>query len=218
MTFRKARITTKLVEGLRPGETVADSALSGFMVRRQKSDAQVYFVRKAFRGTRHYATIGEQGANGWTEAKARQEAQLIIGILKGGNPTSERVRAKAMPTLSEWLDTFLANQRGFLKPATISNYESFARNYIAPRDDAGHLKPGCLGRLKLDHITRAEVASLHRKLAQTPRNANHLVSFLSAVFSEAQRPDTCRKPGLTLRATSSAIRNGSASAFLMRRS
>jgi integrase len=187
MTFRKAKITTKLVEGLKPGETVADAALQGFMVRRQQSDAQVYFVRKAFRGTRHYVTIGEHGANGWTEAKARQEAQLIIaGVLKGGNPTSERSRAKAMPTLSEWLDTFLANQRGILKPATLSNYESFARNYIAPRDEAGHLKPGCLGRLKLDHITRAEVASLHRKLAQTPRNANHLVSFLSVVFSEAQ--------------------------------
>jgi integrase len=187
MTFRKAKITTKLVEGLKSGETVADSALPGFMVRRQNSDAQVYFVRKAFRGTRHYVTIGEHGANGWTEAKARQEAQVIIaGILKGRNPSSERMRAKAMPTLSEWLDSFLGNQRSVLKPATVANYESFGRNYIAPRDDAGHLKPGCLGRLKLDHVTRAEVVSLHRKLAQTPRNANHLVSFLSAVFSEAQ--------------------------------
>ena len=199
MSFRKAKITTKLVEGLKPGETVADTALTGFMVRRQKSDAQVYFVRKAYRGSRHYVTIGEHGANGWTEAKARQEAQFIIAaILKGGNPTGDRVRAKAMPTLSEWIEAFLANQRGVLKPATIANYESFLRNYIAPKDEAGHLKPGCLGRIKLDHVTRAEVLSLHRRLAQTPRNANHLLSFLSAVFAEAQAagylPESANKP------------------------
>ena len=187
MTFRKAKITTKLVEGMKPGETVADSALAGFQVRRQQSDAQVYFVRKAYRGARHYVTIGEHGANGWTEAKARQKAQLIIAeILKGGNPTSERIQAKAMPTLAEWMETFLDNQRNVLKPATLANYESFARNYIAPKDEAGHLKSGCLGRLKLDQVTRTEILSLHRRLAKTPRNANHLVSFLSAVFAEAQ--------------------------------
>jgi hypothetical protein len=34
MTFRKAKITTKLVEALQPEEMVADTSLPGFMVRR----------------------------------------------------------------------------------------------------------------------------------------------------------------------------------------
>jgi integrase len=199
MAFCKARITTKLVEALKPGEMVADTALPGFMVRRQKSDARVYFVRKGWRSSRHYVTIGEHGMNGWTEARARQEAQFIIAaIMKGGNPSADRNHARAMPSLSEWIESFLDNQRGVLKPATLSNYKSFLRNYIAPKDEAGRLLPSCLGRIKLDQVTRTEVLGLHRKLGDTPRNANHILSFLSAVFAEAQAagylPETAPNP------------------------
>lgn len=199
MAFRKAKIATKLVEALQPGEMIADSALPGFMVRRQKSDARIYFVRKAQRGSRHYVTIGEHGVGGWTEARARQEAQLIIAaILKGKDPSAERSHARAMPSLSEWIETYLGNQRGVLKPATLSNYESFLRNYIAPKSESGHLLPSCLGRLKLDQVIRAQVLSLHRKLGDTPRNANHILSFLSAIFAEAQAagylPETAPNP------------------------
>ena len=42
-TFRKAKITTTLVEKLESEETVMDSALDGFGVRRQ-GDGRVYFV------------------------------------------------------------------------------------------------------------------------------------------------------------------------------
>ncbi len=188
MAFRVAKITTRLVEALQPGETVADSALPGLMVRRQKSHARIYFVRKAYRGARHYVKIGEHGTCGWTEAKARQKAQIIIGsILEGNDPSSERLAADAMPNLSAWIETYLDNQRGILKPATIATYEGFVRNHIVPKDGNGRLLPGCLGRLKVNRVTRADIQALHKRLSETPRNANHILSFLSAIFAEAQR-------------------------------
>ena len=67
--FGKAKISATVVERLEAEETVMDSALPGFGVRRQ-GDARVYFVRKYANGRRHYATIGEHGREGWTEAKA----------------------------------------------------------------------------------------------------------------------------------------------------
>ncbi len=43
--FRKAFITTTLVEALGPGEAIGDTHLPGYHVRRQK-EAFIYFVRK----------------------------------------------------------------------------------------------------------------------------------------------------------------------------
>ena len=43
--YKTGKITTRLVEGLAPGEIVSDSRLPGYGVRRQL-DARVYFVRK----------------------------------------------------------------------------------------------------------------------------------------------------------------------------
>lgn len=75
--FARAKISSRLVERLAPGETVADTDLPGYCVRRQQ-DARVYFVRKHANGRRHFVTIGEHGRNRWTEAKAREQALLII--------------------------------------------------------------------------------------------------------------------------------------------
>ena len=47
--FRSARITTRLVECLLPGETVADTLLPGYCVRRQK-EARTYFVQPLHSG------------------------------------------------------------------------------------------------------------------------------------------------------------------------
>ncbi len=184
--FRTGKITTTLVEGLGPNETVMDSALPGFGVRRQ-GDARVYFVRKHANGRRHYATIGEHGQEGWTEAKARKAALLIIAALRQGrDPAAERTKTRGMPTLAEFGDSFIEQYAGKLKPGTLANYRSLLNTHIAPRDHRGTLKVACLGRLRLDQVTRQEIAALHRLLHHTPRAANHVLAFLSSLYSEAQ--------------------------------
>ena len=182
MAFRKAKITIKLVESLRPGETVADTALPGFMVRRQKGDARVYFIRKARSGTRFFHTIGEHGV-GWTEATARAEAQIILGgIHKGESPSAVRLKAKGIPTLESWISTFIEQRRGIIKESTLYNYSCFLRNYIVSTAETGPR----LGNIKLNQITREQVFALHRSLQSKPRAANHLIAMLSVVFEEAR--------------------------------
>ena len=184
--FRTSKITTRLVEGLAPNQTVMDSALPGFGVRRQ-GDARVYFVRKHANGRRHYATIGEHGQEGWTEAKARNAALLVIAALRQGrDPAAERTNMRGMPTLAEFGDSFIEQHIGKLKPGTLANYRSLLHTHIAPRDQRGTLKVGCLGRLRLDQVTHQEIAALHRQLQNTPRAANHVLAFVSSLFSEAQ--------------------------------
>ena len=148
-TFRKAKITTTLIERLGTDETVMDSALPGFGVRRQ-GDAQVYFVRKHANGRRHYVTIGEHGQQGWTEAKARNAALLVIADLRQGRePAAERARTRGMPTLAEFAQGFLEQHAGKLKRGTLANYRSLLNSHVAPRDQRGTLKAACLGKLRL---------------------------------------------------------------------
>jgi integrase len=91
-----------------------------------------------------------------------------------------------MPTLDDFALGFLEQHAGKLKPGTLANYRSLLNTHIAPRDQRGILKPACLGRLRLDQVTHQEIAALHRQMRKTPRAANHVLAFLSSLFSEAQ--------------------------------
>ncbi len=112
VSFRTSKITTTLVERLGPNETVMDSALPGFGVRRQ-GDARVYFVRKYANGRRHYRSIGAHGEAGWTENKARNAALLLIAALRQGcDPAAERAKMNGMPTLAEFGQSFIEQRVG----------------------------------------------------------------------------------------------------------
>ncbi len=186
MSYRKAKITIRAVEALKLGETIADNALPGFMIRRQKGEARIYFIRKAHDGVRHFQTIGEHGV-GWTEATARAEAQILLGsIQKGASPTALRRKAKGTPTLEAWVKTFIDERRSVIKDGTLYNYERFLRNYIAQKPDADRSAQR-LGNSKIDQVTRAQISALHRSLAEKPRAANHLLAMLSVVFEEARK-------------------------------
>jgi integrase len=187
MAYRRARITTELVEGLRPNETVLDRDLGGFMVRRQKGEARIYAVRKFANGKRHFATIGEHGRDGWTEVRARKKAVMIIASLHEGlDPAEKREKIKRMPTLAEWADDYLSRHAAAIKPKTLAGYRSVVKHQIAPRDDRGRCKPGSLGAKRLDEITRRDVATFHAKLTGKKRTANLAVGFIATLYSEAQ--------------------------------
>ena len=185
-TFKQAKITSRVVGSLKPGEAVGDTDLPGYFVRRQQ-DARVYFVRKYVKGRRHFVTIGQHGREGWTETKARREALLIIASLRQGrDPAADRARARGMPTLAGFGEDFIRQRSATLSSGSLANYRSILKNHIAPRDDSGRLKAGCLGGIRLDQLSHTEVAVLHRTLKQTPRAANHVLDLLGSLYSEAQ--------------------------------
>jgi integrase len=184
--FRKIRITSRLVDALKPGECVGDTDLPGFFVRRQQ-EARVYFVRKHVRSKRHFVTIGQHGREGWTERRARDRALEIIAALRQGlDPSAERAAARGIPTLQLFAETFLQNRAGVLKPGTLANYRSLLRRHIAPRDDQGRTAKGSIGKILLDQLTHQDVAGLHGRMKDTPRAANHVLDFISSLYSEAQ--------------------------------
>ena len=185
--FKTRKITTRLVENLLPGEIVSDSALPGYAVRRQL-DARVYFVRKYCNRRRHYVSLGEHGRAGMTEAKARQAAFMAIAAIKQGrDPAVERARSRGMPALADFALQFLSDRQDTLKAGTLANYRGLLNTHIAPRDERGHLRPGSLGALPLDQVSHQHVVSLHISRRMTPRAANHILDFLSSLYTEAAK-------------------------------
>ncbi len=191
MGFKKAKITTTLVEALKPGETVMDTELPGYLVRRQLGEARIYAVRKHANGKRHFETVGEHGREGWTEVRARRKALDIISALRNGlDPATERLKVKAMPTLAEWAETFFDKHGPTRKLKTCADYRSLLRVHIAPCDAGGRPVQNCLGRRRMDQITCEHVQALHLKLKDKARTANYMLAFIGVLFSKA-----CEKGG-----------------------
>ncbi len=91
-----------------------------------------------------------------------------------------------MPTLAQFAGNFVTQRAGTLKKGTLANYRGLLNKHIAPRSEAGALLPGCIGKLRLDNVSHQDVAALHQSLKETPRAANHMLDFLSSLYSEAQ--------------------------------
>ena len=151
-TFRKARITATLIEGLAAGETVMDTEEPGFGVRRQGA-RPIYFVRKHRNGQRHFETIGEHGTAGLTVKSARDKAERIIAAIKdGASPAERRARERAMPTVAElaehWLAAHVDAKR---KPKTARDYRIAIKHQVGPH----------LGRVRVDQLEPSLVAHMH---------------------------------------------------------
>jgi integrase len=184
--FKRARITSTAVEKLAAGDTIMDVGLAGYGVRRQ-GEARIFFIRKHANGRRHYVTIGEHGREGWTEARARAKALVILAAIKqGADPNSDRAKARTMPTLAEFAERFIAQAAARLKPGTIANYRGLLATYIAPRNADGAVRAGCVGRVRLDKVSAQDLTALHLSLRERPRAANHVLAFVSTLYTAAQ--------------------------------
>src|SRR6516225_10401987 len=106
----KQLIGVREVRALQPGAMVWDAAVTGFVARRQKSEAVTYFVYyRTADGQQRWHKIGRHGAP-WTPATGRQEARRILGQVAGGeDPAAERRAAHQAKTVTELCDLYLAD-------------------------------------------------------------------------------------------------------------
>src|SRR5919201_44084 len=84
------RITSDVVNRLRPGERVSDDKLPGFRVRRQTTIRRVYEFNYYINGVRKQMKIGghgmvtRDGITSWTPEGARREAKRLAGLVAQG--------------------------------------------------------------------------------------------------------------------------------------
>ena len=177
MAGKSRRLTTRIVEALKPGEIVWDADVKGFGCRRQRREF-VYILKTRVSGRQRWYVIGPHGSP-WTTASARKEALRLLGqIASGMDPAVARSRAGGTPTVAVLARAFLDEHVSpKLKPSTAAHYRNLIKPYLIP----------ALGKLRVDQVSQTDVARLHHSLRTTPYQANRLLAVCSKMFSWAER-------------------------------
>lgn len=192
----RARITKRLVDGLATpprGKRVKvyDETVTGFGVSVTPTGRRSFFIEYGPKGKRRRMTLGPYGVLTVEQARAMARAKLGVA-LQGGDPMAEREVSRAMPTFTEWVDTYLVDAKRRKKP---SSY----------RDDMRHLgrTKKLWGERRLDGIgvedVRRTMAAMGEK--HSPIQANRWLASVRACLSAAWRADLIESnPALRIRA------------------
>lgn len=157
-----------------------DPDLTGFALRVEPTGRMTYFAEyRPGAGGRNVAkrryTIGTTQELTPEEARKRA-AEVLAAVRLGGDPAADRSKERSIPRFGDFVDTYLKDEEGRLKPRTLANYRSYAER---------HMKPA-LGALQLDKVTPEDVARLHRNVGKTrPTTANRLLEVIGSIYRHA---------------------------------
>jgi integrase len=182
--MRTQRITKRTVDALQSEGrdfTAWDDTVRGFGVRVRPTGAKSYVVvyrAGAGRGApvRRY-TITAVGKI--TPALARARARAILGAVAHGlDPASEKTTERAMPTVAELADRFMADHvRAKRKAGTAQFYRDILDRIVKP----------AVGTMKADKLSRLQVGKLHSSLSDTPFQANRVLAVVGSMYAFAGR-------------------------------
>ena len=164
-------ITNKIVESLRAKQTIWDSSLKGFGVRRRTENGSATFILKSrINGKQVEITIGRYG-NPWTPKTARDRAMGLLTMIASGHDPRE-IRPKM--TIKDIALLYLAQHVvQNLKPRTQEEYRQIIKNKIILK----------FGKAAFDDLSRSDVAGWHNSYRDTPRGANFALAVLSSMWS-----------------------------------
>ncbi len=173
------KLTKRTLDAIKPRDKifiVFDSDIKGFGARIAPSGG-VSFVLEYRPGAggrgvaKRRLTLGKFGA--MTLDQARQAALTTLATIRlGSDPQAEKSRQRAALTVAHLIDAFLEDHVTRLKPRTRVSYE----------DALAKLRKAH-GGIKAAALTRAQVAALHRSMADTPYAANWMLAAVSKLYA-----------------------------------
>ena len=151
-----------------------DRRLMGFGVRVYPTGAKVYVAQARGPDGPKRVRIGRHGLLNADEARRR--AALIVSRIRAGESPVPESPATG-PTVAEVAERFMRDYVAVrLKPSSARKLESVIRVHILP----------AFGIRRLSSLKRSEVLALHRRLKDTPNQANRTVRTLSRMCALAE--------------------------------
>jgi integrase len=177
------KLTKRFVESVKPDAkavVVFDDGkpgIPGFGLRVLPSGVRSYFLQyRNKEGRLRWFTIGKHGKVTVDEAR-KKAGQIHAAVASGKDPSGEKLAYLHAPTVGDLLDRYLTEHVQ-------------KRNRPTTRAEVGRLVAKCirphLGRLKVSAVTRQDMVRMHRALAETPRQANFVLSICSKAFKLAE--------------------------------
>jgi integrase len=175
------RLTKGEVDRAAPGSAdrfLWDESVKGFGVKITPAGAKIYVLQYRCKGRQRRYTIGRHGSP-WTVAEARAEAvRLLAEVVRGNDPADLKHADRSDITFAPFADRYLREHADLHKKARSAALDrQLLRTHIVP----------ALGARRLGEISRAEVARMHRSLAETPIAANRALTLTSAMLTLAER-------------------------------
>jgi integrase len=185
----EGKLTDGLVAALTPppkgNRLRPHGGVSGLNLRVTAGGAKAWVLRYRNRGGRERAfTIGDP-ADGWTVAKAVDQAKSLRRRVDAGeDPMAEREAERRAQTVTELWAEFEQELLPSRRPSTAAEYRRQWQRELQPH----------LGRLKIAAVTKQDVEALHRKIAKDHSyQANRVLALASVLFALAVerklRPD-----------------------------
>ncbi len=183
----KIKMTKRSVESASPGARdlfLWDTEVYGFGCKVTPRGRRVFILQYWADGRARRVTLGRYGSE-LTVDQARTKARRLRGqVADGADPAAARAEARDMPTLADFAVRYRVEHAEVKKkPSSVESDQRNLRLHVLP----------ALGRLRVDRITRAEVARFHAAMKDKPGAANRCLSLLSKMLGLAEawglRPD-----------------------------
>ncbi|HBN9838337.1 tyrosine-type recombinase/integrase [Pseudomonas lactis] len=183
----KIKLTKSAVDAAQPQAQpveLRDTLVPGFLCKITPTGRKVFMLQyRTNAGERRKPALGLYGE--LTVEQARSLAQeWLAQVRRGGDPAAEKAAARQAPTVRELCVKFMedhSSQRN--KPSTQKGYQGVIDRNIIP----------LLGRMKVHDVKRPDVASMMKKMAHKPADANRTFSVMRKMFNLAEvwgyRPD-----------------------------
>lgn len=183
----KIKLTKSAVDAAQPQAQpveLRDTLVPGFLCKITPTGRKVFMLQyRTNAGERRKPALGLYGE--LTVEQARSLAQNWLSeVRRGGDPGAAKAQARNAPTVKELCVKFMedhSSQRN--KPSTQKGYQGVIGRNIIP----------LLGRMKVHDVKRPDVASMMKKMAHKPADANRTFSVMRKMFNLAEvwgyRPD-----------------------------
>jgi integrase len=171
------RLTDAFVRRIEPPakgmHIVYDSECPGFGCRTTSAGAKAFVLNYRVAGRQRQITLGS--FPDWPTAQARERArELRREVDVGKDPLGERQKLLHAPTVADLAKHYIEHHLPRKRPSSVAIDRANLRNHVLP----------ALGSRKVESITHADIASLHRKI-KAPVMANRILALVSTMLGLA---------------------------------